>query len=372
MCYNPSMPRILMGIFAAGILIGMSYLTARAYSAGFRFNGMQTKIGFLAFLLVPLTFMGSLLMTRSTTLGSPLLYTIIQIIAGAGFYVFVSAILLALALGIATLFSTTPPLWTTWAALAFALSCITIGLIQSRMVTVRDYTVTLSGAPDSWNGKTAVLVSDTHLGLVNYTKFSDKVVTRILAERPDFVLHAGDFYDGPTVDTTPITASWQRLAGQIPVFYAPGNHEGYGNYSAFVDSVRNAGITGLDDKKVDYDGIQIAGITYRSGKESPAAAAAIASLSLDSSRPSILINHPPTSLAAAAAAGIDLQVSGHTHNGQFWPMNYLIKKIYGRFAHGMAKYSDMTVITSSGIGTFGPPYRLFNTPELVRITFRTQ
>ncbi|MCC6198873.1 hypothetical protein IT401_01505 [Candidatus Nomurabacteria bacterium] len=60
------------------------------------------------------------------------------------------------------------------------------------------------------------------------------------------------------------------------------------------------------------------------------------------------------------------------HNGQFWTMNYLIKGIYGRFSHGMQKYENMTVITSSGIGTFGPPYRLFNTPELILITFRTQ
>lgn len=88
--------------------------------------------------------------------------------------------------------------------------------------------------------------------------------------------------------------------------------------------------------------------------------------------PSILINHPPTALAAAHEAGVDLQVSGHTHNGQFWPMTYLVRKIYGQYYYGLKAYEDMQVITSSGVGTFGPPFRLFNPPEIVLITFQTK
>ena len=247
-----------------------------------------------------------------------------------------------------------------------------IGLIQSRYIATKEYSVTLPNAPASWNGKTAVLVTDTHFGLVNYKKFSNKVVDKIIAIHPDFVLHAGDFYDGPTIATTPITDSWKRLTATAPVFFAPGNHEEYGDYSAFLTSISAAGVTVVDDKKVEYDGVQIAGITYRAGKENVSATQAIEHLSIDPTIASILINHPPTSVNAAANAGISLMVSGHTHNGQFWPNQYLVRKIYGIFAYGLNNFNDMQVLTSSGVGTFGPPFRTFNTPEVVVINFKVK
>ncbi len=365
--------RILFGSIAALVLIAISYFTAKTYAAGFRFNGIATRTSFLVFLLIPLTFVASMLTIRSASWGAgPLVYTIIQIIAGIGFYLFIGAIALAVVLGIAALVHVSIPISIAIGIGSIAIAVALIGLIQSRMVTVRDYTVTLTGAPLSWNNKTAVLVTDTHFGLVNYTKFSEKVVDRILALNPNFVIHAGDFYDGPAVNTASITKSWKRITDTIPLFYTPGNHEVYGDYTAFVESVHAAGATVLDDKKVLYDGVTIAGITYRHGKESPEATKAIDELGLTDDAPTILINHPPTSLIAAQAAGVALMVSGHTHNGQMWPMTYIIRRMYGAYYHGLADYAGMKVITSSGIGTFGPPLRLFNPPELVRIHFKAQ
>lgn len=365
--------RILFGSIAALVLIAISYFTAKTYAAGFRFNGIATRTSFLVFLLIPLTFVASMLTIRSASWGAgPLVYTIIQIIAGIGFYLFIGAIALAIVLGVAALLHISIPISIAIGIGSIAIVVALIGLVQSRMVTVRDYTITLAGAPLSWNDKTAVLVTDTHFGLVNYTSFSEKVVDHILALNPDFVIHAGDFYDGPAVATEPITKSWKRLTAKAPLFYAPGNHEGYGDYKAFVESVHASGATVLDDKKVLYDGVTIAGITYRQGKESPEATKAIDELGLADGTPTILINHPPTSLAAAQAAGVALMVSGHTHNGQMWPMTYIIRRMYGAYYHGLADYAGMKVITSSGIGTFGPPLRLFNPPELVRIHFTTQ
>ncbi len=365
------MPRLLFGIIVSTILVGISYFTAKMYSLGLRFDTVATRLVFFCFLLIPLLFVGSIILARYNMIGATL-YREMQVLAGVGFYLFLGAIVLGICLLVAVIAGKTLPGGIAWGVFVISLLIAAVGFIQSRSISFVDYTITLTDAPTSWNGKTAILVSDTHFGLVNHGSFSNKVVDAMLKIKPDFVLHAGDFYDGPSVDTSPMTVSWKRLTTAIPVFYAPGNHEEYGNYAGFLDSIKHADITVLDDKKTIYDGVQIAGITYRAGKDDPDAARAIDALDLDPSAPSILINHPPTSLAAAQEHGVDLQVSGHTHNGQFWPMTYLIRKMYGPYYHGLAPYKDMTVITTSGVGTFGPPFRLFNPPELVRITFKTK
>jgi uncharacterized protein len=365
--------RIFFGLIAAAILIGITYFTAKIYGIGFRFNGQTTKLTFLVFLLIPFIFVASILTSRSATWGiGPTLYTLIQILAGVGLYVFIGALVLGIILLIAFLVHIQLPIIIVWIIFIASLALALTGLIQSRYIVVREYTVVLSNAPDSWNTKTAALVADTHFGLVNHKEFSDKVVAKILSLNPDFVLHAGDFYDGPSVPTLPITDSWKNLVAQKPVFYAPGNHEEYGDYAGFLSSIKTAGITALVDESTEYDGVIIAGIRYRSGKDNADAANAIAKLNLDAHKSTILINHPPTSLRAAANKNIDLQVSGHTHNGQFWPMNYLIRKIYGTYAYGLNQYQHMQVLTTSGVGTFGPPFRLFNSPEIVLIHFKTK
>jgi len=363
------MSRILFGVSLSLILIGVSYFTSKMYALGLQFEVVASRLSFFVFLLIPLLFAASIILARSGHIGATP-YRELQILAGIGFYIFIGAIFLGVCLISSRIGGTTLPVFV--AAGILVLSCIlsVIGYMQSKYVKITPYTVSLRGAPASWNGKNAVLVSDTHFGIVNHKVFSNKVVDMILEMHPDFVLHAGDFYDGPAVDTTPMTASWKRLASMIPVFYAPGNHEEYGNYAGFLDSIKSAGVTVLDDKKTLYDGVEIAGITYREGKDNTAATVALATLELSQTVPTLLINHPPTSLAAAQAQGVDLQVSGHTHNGQFWPMTYAVRRVYGPYYYGLKKYQDMDVITTSGVGTFGPPFRLFNPPELVLITFK--
>lgn len=364
---------ILILIIGVSTLVGISYFTTKIYSTGFRFNGTVTKLTFLTFLMIPLLFVASMVMSRSTASAvGPAMYTVIQIISGMGLYLFFGAIVLGIILTIGALTNTTIPIAISLAIFGLSLAIGITGLIQARIIGVTNYTVTLPNAPELWNGKTAVLVTDTHFGFVNYAKFSDKVINNIIAINPDFVLHAGDFYDGPNIDTTLITSSWKRLTETIPVFYAPGNHEGYGTYSTFIQSARDANVVVLEDSMVMYDGVQISGITYRDGKENPEAAKAINSIGFDPTQASILINHPPTSLDAIDKNGVGLMVSGHTHNGQFWPGNYLTRAIYGVYTYGLHEYKSAQVLTSRGVGTFGPPFRTFNQAELVLITFKTK
>ncbi len=364
--------RILLILLFAFIIIFITVFTAHIYSKEFNLSSHHSKNLMVALLFAPLAFMASLIADRTAKWGmGPKLYTIINTIAGLFFFAFLGAVILGLLMLITNTTNIAFPSPLANIILGTAVALGLLGVVQSRYFKVVERTVVLPNAPLSWHGKKAVLVSDTHFGLVNHKKFSDRIVQKIIALEPSFVLHGGDFYDGPKVKMEPLTESWRALTDRVPVFYTSGNHESYGDYHAFIDSIRAAGITVLLDEKTIHDGVQIAGMTYREGQKSAEADEAITKLALDPTTPSILINHPPTSLLAAKNAGVNLMVSGHTHNGQFWPLTYVVRKVYGKYHYGHTSYETMDTITSSGVGTWGPAIRLFNTPELVVINFKT-
>ncbi len=364
--------RIIFFSVAILVLFFICFFTARVYVYGFNLGNHPAKNIIVAALFLPILYIGGLLGARTANGIGRIPYIVINIIAGIFFYFFIGALALGIvSIGFLAFGQVHIPLAISWIILSLSLVAAIAGFIQATMIRVARYTVILPHAPASWDGKTAALISDTHFGLINYTKFSDKVVSTLLRLNPDFVLHAGDFYDGPIVDTAPLTASWKKLTEKIPLFYTPGNHEAYGDYTMFVDSVRAAGATVLDDKMVDYEGVNIIGTLYHGGKENPDMAKVLASLSIDPEKPAILINHPPTDFLAPAEHNINLIVSGHTHRGQFWPLRYITRKVYGAFDYGMHPYHENLIsITSNGIGTYGPPMRLWNKPEIVFIHFK--
>lgn len=366
------MSRIIFGLVASLILIGTSYFTAYTYSICFRWNSRVSMTAFLLFLLASLFFAISIFLVRGGIgpIGSAF-YAIVQVAAGFGFYLFIGAIALALYLAASTTIGAAPSQAVAYGVLCAALLLGIAGLIQARFIKVTTYEVALAGAPQIWEGRTAALVADTHFGIINKRAFSDQVVDKIISLKPDFVLHAGDFYDGPAMDTFSITESWKKIAQRLLVFYAPGNHETYGDYKEFISSLRDAGIVVLEDKKVAYDGVDIAGFVYRE-KGAAATVGSVASAMRLSEAPAIAIIHTPIFHSELSDAGVDLVVSGHTHRGQFWPLNIPIRMIYGSYAYGMNAMGEGVSITTSGVGTFGPPFRLFNTPEIVLIRFRVK
>jgi hypothetical protein len=293
------------------------------------------------------------------------IYCLCNIVLGIMFYLFLGSVALSI------LFAVFPAMSSAvaWGIVGISFILGILGLIQARTITTTTYTVPLKNAPASWHGKRAVFLSDTHFGLMNHKHFSNKIVSTILSLNPDLVLHGGDFYDGPTVPTAPITNSWKKLTEKIPVFYTSGNHEMYGPYELFIQSIRDAGVTVLLDEKTLHDGVEIAGITYRAKGQDKKAQEVFDVLSFDPALATILINHPPTFHKGAESAGTTLILSGHTHRGQFSPIGILTWLIYRKYNYGINSTQNMTAITSRRVGTAGSPMRLFNRPELVVIKF---
>ena len=150
------------------------------YALGMQLEPVATRLTFFFFLLIPLLFIGSIVLAQSGKIGATL-YREIQVLAGIGWYVFIGAIVLGICLLVALITRSTLPVGIAWCIFCISLIFACIGFVQSRFITVTNYMVTLPDAPLSWNGKTVVLVSDTHFGLVNHKIFSDKIIDRIIS-----------------------------------------------------------------------------------------------------------------------------------------------------------------------------------------------
>jgi predicted MPP superfamily phosphohydrolase len=117
------------------------------------------------------------------------------------------------------------------------------------------------------------------------------------------------------------------------------------------------------------DGLQIVGVHHHDAARPERLSKVLESAEIDRTQPSVLIVHAPDQLAVAEQAGISLQLSGHTHRGQFFPWTWFTSLIYKQFVYGLQRFGDMLVYTSSGAGTWGPPLRVGSRPEIVLIQF---
>jgi uncharacterized protein len=258
-------------------------------------------------------------------------------------------------------------------AFTLAAAATLSGIVNAALIRVVRVTVKLDNLPPQWRGRTAVLVSDLHLGHIRNYGFASRVVRRIAALRPDIVLIAGDLYDGTAGDFERLALPWKELvsgrAAAQGVYYIGGNHEEFYAHTEYLPALLRTGVRVLNNEKVEVDGLQIAGIHYRDATRPDHYRAVLGSLRLDRDRASILLLHAPVRLPVSEEEGVSLQLSGHTHGGQFFPWTLVVQRVWGKFAHGLQLSGKMRVYTSYGVGTWGPPLRLGTKPEIVLITF---
>ena len=242
-------------------------------------------------------------------------------------------------------------------------------LVNASWIRVTRLSVKLPNLPDSWRGRSAVLVTDLHLGNVRGARFTRRVVAKIRTLQPDAVFISGDMFDGTRADFDHLVAPWNKLSAPRGAYFVSGNHEEFTDRTKFLDAIGRAGIRVLKNEKVDVDGLQIVGVHDGEADAPQTLRAILKSAHLDPKRPSILIAHRPSSAKIATEAGISLQLSGHTHRGQIWPWRWVAARVHGRFNYGLNRLGSLQVLTSSGIGTWGPPMRLGTKSEIVLLTF---
>lgn len=267
------------------------------------------------------------------------------------------------------------------AAVGAAIVASLYGILNAAFPRVTRVTIALPDLPPQWRGRTAALVSDLHLGHVRNVRFVRRVVNKLLTLQTDIVLVAGDLYDGVAGDFEKLAEPWKALTSPSPaqgaavphkpqfgVYYIAGNHEEFYRNAEYLPPLLRSGVRVLDNEKVEVDGLQLAGVHYRDAVNENRYRSILRSMKLDRGRASLLLLHAPVRLAISEEEGISLQLSGHTHGGQFFPWTLVAKRVWARFNHGLQRLGNLQVYTTYGTGTWGPPLRVATRPEIVLIT----
>jgi predicted MPP superfamily phosphohydrolase len=243
------------------------------------------------------------------------------------------------------------------------------GLLNARWIRTRRISVALPGLPASWRGRRAVLMSDLHLGHINGEAFSRRMVAMAAALQPDVVFIPGDLYDGTEADLDRLASPFKELRPPLGIYFSTGNHEEFGGLAQKLEAISRNGMRVLNNERVTVDGLHIAGVPFGDSTSPIRLRAVLDGLALDPDEASVLLNHMPSRLPLVEHAGVSLQLSGHTHGGQFFPFTWLTSRVFGRFTYGLHRFGALQVYTSTGAGTWGPPMRLGTNPEIVLIEF---
>ena len=244
------------------------------------------------------------------------------------------------------------------------------GLFNASWTRITRTTVRLANLPEAWRGRRAALISDLHLGPVRNGSFLRRIVAKILKEEPDAIFIAGDLYDGTAIEAQRAAEPLSKLVAPHGVYFVAGNHEEFGDDSQYLHAIAAAGVRVLNNEKVELDGLQVIGVPYRNATQKRHLASALDEVRFDRARASILLTHAPDHPEIAEAAGISLQLSGHTHLGQFLPWSWMARRVYRQFVYGLSRIGKMQIFTSSGAGTWGPPVRLGSISEIVMLEFQ--
>jgi len=217
-----------------------------------------------------------------------------------------------------------------------------------------------------------VVASDIHLGTIIGKKRFDMIVSMINGLNPDIVLFPGDIVDE---DLKPVIyenlgESLRSIKTKFGIYAVTGNHEYIGGVEEAVQYLSQHGIQFLRDEAVMLNHTAyLVGREDRSGNRFNGKQRKSLSelmLNVDRQYPIIMMDHQPFGLNEAVQNGIDLQLSGHTHNGQLWPLNYITDAVYEK-SWGYLKVNSTHIYISDGVGTWGPPVRIGNFPEIIHI-----
>ena len=327
-------------------------------------------------LLVPVTFAGVRWLPRAANV--PLAWTVYTWL-GFALYLLLLALAADAARGVAAIAGALPPDPERRQMLARGIAAIVggvgaaVGLAGvanvARGFEVRRVRVPLARLPRSASGYSIVQLTDVHVGPTIGRAFVEEMVSAANALGPDLVVITGDLVDGTVESLRDLVEPLRSLKARDGVFFVTGNHEYYSGADAWVAHLAMLGVRVLRNERVAVEAFDLAGVddasAHRMGPGHGQDVAA-AVTGRDPSRAVVLLAHQPKALKDALAAGVDLQLSGHTHGGQLFPFNW-IARIDQPFISGLHRVQDTWLYVSSGTGYWGPPMRVGSRAEVTRI-----
>ncbi|TGE33784.1 metallophosphoesterase [Desulfosporosinus sp. Sb-LF] len=268
-------------------------------------------------------------------------------------------------------------------ALGFFIFILVVGIVSygawnARHPRVNHYDLSIPKQAGQLKQLHIVMVSDIHLGTIVHNDHLTKMVNTVNKLKPDLVLFAGDVFDEniESSNKQQVSDNFRKLSAPYGVFAVLGNHEYIGgNAEEAIRYLGEAGVKVLRDSSQEIDGsFYLMGRDDRSGARFNGVKRQDLETimqGVNHSLPIILMDHQPSQLEEPAEQGVDLQLSGHTHVGQLFPIRFITHRIF-EDDWGLLRKGNFQLIVSSGYGTWGPPIRVGNTPEIVdiMITFK--
>lgn len=264
---------------------------------------------------------------------------------------------------------------TAFSVVVLAVLATAVGFAAARRrARIVNVDVPIRNLPAALHGFSIAQISDVHVGTSIRKEYVDAIVDAVNGLRPDVIAVTGDIVDGPVGELGSHTAPLARLSARHGTFLVTGNHEYYAGAGPWIAEFRRLGLTVLlnEHTVLTHEGARlvIAGVTDFSShhfnpqeRSDPVAALAGAPVNAGAR---ILLAHQPRSAPAAATAGYDLQLSGHTHGGQFWPWNLFVR-FQQPFTAGLHRLNQLWVYVSRGTGYWGPPNRFGAPSEITRL-----
>ena len=247
-------------------------------------------------------------------------------------------------------------------------------IIARRRPGVVEIKIPVVDLPHALHGFSIAQISDVHVGPTIKRGFVEGIVRRVNELKADMIAVTGDLVDGSVQQLSAHTAPLAGLTARHGAYFVTGNHEYYSGERAWTEEIRRLGLRVLKNEHVvlNHDGASLilAGVTdYSAHHFDPAQrsdpAAALYGAPIDAGA-KVLLAHQPSSALAAANAGFDVQISGHTHGGQFWPWNLFVH-FFQPFSSGLHRLKNLWIYVSRGTGYWGPPNRFGVPSEITRI-----
>ncbi len=240
--------------------------------------------------------------------------------------------------------------------------------------------VAVAGLGAGLDGLRVVVITDTHYGPIDRAQWSASVVDRVNELDADIVCHVGDIADGTVAVRQGQAAPLAAVRARLARVYVTGNHEYFSEVQGWLSYMEAIGWDALRNRHLVIerggDRLIIAGVddatAQASGIDGHGEDLDTAMAGADPQLPVLLLAHQPKQITHAVQAGVDLQISGHTHGGQIWPFNFLVR-IDQPVVHGLSRHGERTQLyTSRGTGFWGPPFRVFAPSEITVLTLRPE
>jgi len=352
--------------------LGLLWIGAHVGIVFLKSSGILGKIGssipYVIALIMPLLMAGSMLVGNGewNSINS-IVYTFSStwIVILSGFFFstvliwFISAVLQKLGISF-------PAAYSGYIVLILTVTFAGYGITNASNIKIKNTKLSEGKLPSELSNKRIALISDLHIGLVRKKYFVAKVTRKIMKEKPDMILIAGDLIDGPKFPYQEFLSPLSELSAPLGVYFTPGNHEGYNTENELFYAAIPKNITVVIDEVVSIPGTSqtLVGFDYLLPEDEVMFKDRI-DVVTKGSKPSIAILHDPKNRGSLGKAGIPLTVSGHTHGGQFFPGTLMVKLLYKEKISGLVEHITGDYYTTTGVGTAVSPARVGTDAEIV-------